>query len=104
MDGVPGEDPVRRWGQGLQPLPESWTAADELEPDDELDLLLETLIVQGRRVQELVPDCIGLSLAVLSQGVTLTLVASGRDIALLDAIQYLHSGPCVRAAATGERT
>lgn len=49
-------------------------------------------------VTALVPDCIGLSIAWIDQGVTFTLVASDQDIAVLDALQYLTDGPCVTAA------
>ena len=51
----------------------------------------------GRRVRELVPDCVGLSLASREHGVTFTLVASESFIAALDGLQYLDGGPCVTA-------
>jgi hypothetical protein len=96
-DAHPLERP--RFGHGLQPLPETRAAIDELEPAEEVEDVLLHLIDQGRRVRELVPDCVGLSLASTTAGVTLTLVASDRDIAVLDAVQYLDSGPCLEAAA-----
>jgi GAF domain-containing protein len=88
----------RRWGEGLQPIPETRQAINELEPGDEIEDVLLDLIEHGRHVRELVPDCVGVSLATVERGVTLTLVASDRDIALLDALQYLDAGPCVEAA------
>jgi hypothetical protein len=88
----------RRWGAGLQPILETRQAINELEPGDEIEDLLLDLIEHGWRVRELVPDCVGLSLAAIERGVTLTLVASDREIALLDALQYLDTGPCVEAA------
>jgi GAF domain-containing protein len=92
----------RRWGAGLQPLAETRDAIDELDPTGEANAdLLDDLLDRGRRVRELVPDCVGLSLALAARGVTLTLVASDRDAAVLDAIQYLDAGPCVDAAAAG---
>jgi GAF domain-containing protein len=60
-----------------------------------------TLLAMGRRVQELVPECVGLSLALLDDGLTLTLVASDLRAAGVDAAQYLEGGPCV--AAVDER-
>jgi hypothetical protein len=100
---TPRKDPAwRRWGEGLQPLPETREAIDELEPVEEIDDVLEDLLERGRRVRELVPDCVGLSLAITRHGVTLTLVASDLDIAILDALQYLDSGPCVESAASEE--
>jgi GAF domain-containing protein len=100
---TPRKDPAwRRWGEGLQPLPETREAIDELEPVDEVEDVLEDLLERGRRVREMVPDCVGLSLATMTHGVTLTLVASDLDIAILDALQYLDAGPCVEAAARAE--
>jgi hypothetical protein len=89
----------RRFGQGLEPLPETRAAIDELEPAGEIEDLLLHLIEQGRQVRALVPDCVGVSLASFASGVTLTLVASDRDIAVLDAVQYLDDGPCIQAAS-----
>ena len=57
----------------------------------------------GRRVEELVPECVGLSLAVLEGGLTFTLVASDLQAAALDAAQYLDGGPCVDAVEEGRR-
>jgi GAF domain-containing protein len=56
-----------------------------------------TLAHLGREAQRLVPDCTGLSLTVLEDGVPITLVASSNQSALLDAMQYLDGGPCVEA-------
>jgi GAF domain-containing protein len=79
----------------MEPIPETREAIDELEPlaadDDHLDQLVE----KSRRVQELVPDCLGLSLASTAHGITFTLVASAAEIAVLDAVQYLAGGPCL---------
>ena len=83
----------RRWGDGLEPIPETRLAINELEPSDDIDNLLLDLLDQGRRVRDLVPDCVALSLATLAQGVTMTLVASDRDIAILDALQHLDPDP-----------
>jgi GAF domain-containing protein len=55
----------------------------------------------GKLVQALVPECVGLSLALMDQGLTLTLVASTAEVASLDAVQYLDGGPCVDAAEQG---
>src|SRR4051812_19077785 len=87
---------------GLQPLPETRDAINELEPVGEEEDLLEQLLEQGRRVRELVPDCVGLSLAWLADQITFTLVASDLEIALLDGLQYVDDGPCV-AAVHAER-
>jgi GAF domain-containing protein len=52
----------------------------------------------GRKAKRVVPECVGLSLASLQDGITLTLVATSDEIAVLDAVQYLDGGPCVQAA------
>ena len=85
----------------MSPIPETREAIDELEPlaDDDL---LEALLDRGRRVRVLVPDCVGLSLAMSEHGVTFTLVASDDEIAVLDAVQYLQDGPCL-LTARGDR-
>lgn len=55
----------------------------------------------AERVQALVPDCLGMSIAVMEEGLAFTLVASDDEIAVLDAIQYVVGGPCVAAVEAG---
>jgi transcriptional regulator with GAF, ATPase, and Fis domain len=79
----------------LEPIPQTVAAARELgryQPD--LDILGSLQATAGR-VQALVPDLVGMSLAWLDHGVSFTLVASDAEIAVLDAVQYLAGGPCV---------
>ena len=85
----------------MKPMPETIEAIEEFGPFEDNDLLRE-LRERGALVMELVPDCVGLSLASTAHGVTLTLVATVLEIAALDAIQYLFGGPCV-GAAQGQR-
>jgi hypothetical protein len=67
------------------------------------DRHLETSITRmGRRVREIVPECLALSLGLLEEGLTFTLVSETREAALLDAIQYVDGGPCVDATTSGE--
>ena len=51
--------------------------------------------------REIVPEVVGLSLALVEENLTFTLVASSDVIAELDAVQYLDGGPCVDAADRG---
>jgi GAF domain-containing protein len=67
-------------GMEMKPIPETREAIDELEPLAD-DHLLDRLLAAGRQVNELVPDCVGLSLATAEHGVTFALVASEPDIA-----------------------
>ncbi|MBA2464691.1 MAG: GAF domain-containing protein [Nocardioidaceae bacterium] len=61
-----------------------------------------TLIEMGDAAKEVVPQCVGLSLASIVDGLTFTLVATSDEIAALDAIQYLDGGPCVVSAHENE--
>jgi GAF domain-containing protein len=82
----------------MEPLPETVEAIEEYGPfgTEDGDLVAE-LRERGRRVQEIVPDCLGFSIASEEHGVTFTVMADDRDVAVLDAVQYLSGGPCVAA-------
>jgi GAF domain-containing protein len=54
------------------------------------------------RVRRIVPDLVGLSVGIVEDQVTLTLVASTDELAGLDAVQYADDGPCVAAATDWE--
>jgi len=80
----------------MEPIPETVEAIDEYGPFGTAGVdLIADLRERGRLVQDLVPDCIGFSLASQEHGVTFTLVADEADVAVLDAVQYLSDGPCV---------
>ncbi|MCZ4500653.1 MAG: antitermination regulator [Marmoricola sp.] len=53
-------------------------------------------------VQSVVPECVGLSLALHGHGLTFTLVASDEETAALDAVQYLDGGPCIASVDRAE--
>ena len=82
---------------GMEPIPETFEALEEFGAYLYDDDLLTELGRMGARVQEIVPDCVGLSLAYREHGVTFTLVATDEITAALDALQYLDDGPCVTA-------
>lgn len=84
--------------QRLHPIPESRAAEDDYGPLiwGDTDLLEQLERVSGL-VREVVPSCIGLSLSLRAEGVTLTLVATSEQVALLDSMQYVDGGPCVTA-------
>ena len=86
----------------MEPIPESLRAAEELDPGVDEIQLLDELRTHSERVTQLVPDCLGMSVAIKDLGVTLTLVSTSRQAAVLDAMQYLNSGPCVEAAEQGD--
>ena len=82
----------------MEPISETRQAVEEfgsLWPDD--GDLLWALQRSAERVRDLVPDCVGFSLASTERGVTFTLMATDDEIAVLDALQYLGGGPCVES-------
>jgi GAF domain-containing protein len=87
--------------RGMEPIPETTKAVDEFGPFSEGDLL-QTLKWQSQQVRAIVPDCVGLSLSSAAAGVTFTLVSSVEEVALLDALQYIAGGPCLKAVETQE--
>lgn len=85
----------------MRPIKETVTAANELSAYAGHDVL-RRLQDSADEVEQIVPDCVGLSLAARDlQGITLTMLASDAQVALLDALQYLGGGPCVEALETG---
>lgn len=81
----------------MEPIPETREVLEQLDNEGSTEVST-ALFRTDRQVREIVPECVGLSLAVLRDGLTLTLVASSEAMAALDAIQYLDGGPCVDAA------
>ena len=86
----------------MKPIPQTIEALEQISRTTGETELLADLQRMADRVQEVVPDCVGLSIAWLDQGVTFTMVASDPELALLDALQYLAGGPCIAAVELGE--
>ena len=86
----------------MEPLPETDEALDEYLEEKDTDLRA-TLLELGRNAVRLVPTCVGLSLGLVREGLTFTLVATSQEVAVIDAAQYLDGGPCVEVA-TGRET
>lgn len=80
----------------MEPVPETREALDELARYANSELAA-TLARMGERAKSIVPECVGLSLGILEDGLTFTLDATSDDPAILDAMQYLDGGPCVAA-------
>ena len=80
----------------MEPTPETSEALRELARRGDTTLGVE-LHAMASRIRALVPEVIGVSLSVVADGITLTLVASLEEFAALDAVQYLDGGPCVAA-------
>lgn len=85
----------------MEPIPETLEALREITSYlDEADLerQLRTAVA---RAEQVAPGLVGVSLALREHGLTFTLVATEEEIAALDAVQYLASGPCVDAIDLG---
>jgi hypothetical protein len=78
-------------------IPETAAALAALDETSDGSRLGDRLTQVSRRVRDVVPTCWGMSLSVVSEGLTFTLVTDDRTIAALDGVQYLQGGPCVDA-------
>jgi GAF domain-containing protein len=85
----------------LEPVPETSAALRELGKYGDT-AVADSLFAMGARMQAVVPHLVGVSLALVQEGLSFTLVASNETAARLDAIQYIDGGPCVAAGYTGE--
>jgi GAF domain-containing protein len=86
----------------VEPIKETRAALDLLTSQGDPEVGL-ALLRMGRRAREIAPACVGLSLGVLEDDLTFTLVATSEEIAALDAVQYLDGGPCVTGARNDRR-
>jgi hypothetical protein len=99
-----GTPPVDIYSGGqsvVEPVPETRETIEELAKYGDTEAAT-ALLEMSRRVTKIVPECVGLSLAVFDENLTFTLVASDAQIASLDAVQYLDGGPCIDAPHGGE--
>jgi GAF domain-containing protein len=81
----------------MEPIPETFEALEEFGAYLYDGDLLTDLGRMAARVREIVPECVGLSLAYREHDVTFTLVATDQVTAALDALQYFDDGPCLAA-------
>lgn len=81
----------------MEPIPETVEALNELDTYDDDHTLLEQLRRSADLAQSLAPGLVGFSIAARQHGVTFTVVATDDEIAALDGVQYVTSGPCVDA-------
>jgi GAF domain-containing protein len=84
----------------MEPIPETVDAVRSLGPSADGGALLTDLTRLAGLAKKIVPDLLGVSIARLDEGITFTLVATAKDVAVLDAVQYIAGGPCVDAAHT----
>ena len=84
----------------MEEIPETRLALAELSRFEDEDLTAR-FGVMANRVGALAPDCLGLTLSFMREGLAFTWVATGLDVASLDAVQYLGNGPCVESMQQG---
>ena len=104
MPGPAGPTPALVTKEVLvQPLPETSAALAALAvATDEADAaLVEQFDRAAATTRRIAPECVGLTLTFVQDGVSFTWVATDLDCAALDAIQYLDGGPCVHSVAEG---
>ncbi len=85
----------------MEPIPQTLAALDELDNDMDDTALTSGLVATAERARGVAPGLVGVSVALRRLDVTFTLVASDDEIATLDAVQYVSSGPCVDAMDLG---
>jgi hypothetical protein len=85
----------------VEPIPETLEALDEVDSYLDEGSLEQQLRTTVSRAERLAPGLVGVSLAFREHGLTFTLSATDEQIATLDAVQYVASGPCVDAVDLG---
>jgi len=86
----------------MEPIPETDEALDEYLEEDGSDLRERLSQMAGLAVG-VVPSCVGLSLELLREGLTFTLVASPEELARLGMAHHLEGDPRGDVAPTGAR-
>ena len=79
----------------MRPIPETDEALDEYLEEDGSDLRAHLSAMAATAVG-VVPSCVGLSLGLVTEGLTFTFVASAEEVALIDVA-------CLPGAATWTR-
>jgi GAF domain-containing protein len=85
----------------VEPIPPTSEAFEKLDRLGETGVQ-PALDHMSEMVRTVVPECVGLSLTLVADDITLTLVATGEPTTYLDAMQYLDGGPCVKATETNQ--
>lgn len=84
----------------MEPVPGTQEALTGLAATGDT-AVADAVITLGERAKEIVPECVGLSLTFLQDGLTFTLEATSDEMAVIDAVQYLDGGPCVEELERG---
>jgi GAF domain-containing protein len=87
----------------VQPLPETSDAltALALATDGDDAALVDEFGRAAAAARRIAPECVGLTLSFVQDGLSFTWVTTDQQYADLGAIQYLDGGPCVEAVGAG---
>jgi GAF domain-containing protein len=88
------------WVDVVEPIAESLEALTRLSHDAED--LAENLRQTASRVVQAVPECVAISISHFEGDLTFTLVTTSDELRVVDAAQYLDSGPRESAAIDGD--
>ena len=83
----------------MEPTSETHEALQALQRYGD-DAVAQELASLGRAAREVIPELVGLSLSLVEEALTFTLVAEA-ELSRVDAMQYLDDGPCVAAVREG---
>jgi GAF domain-containing protein len=85
----------------VEPIRETRDVLGDMVGEGQTELAA-ALVRMGRDASRIVPELVGLSLGVVDDELTFTLEATDREVAAIDAVQYLDGGPCVRGGHAPE--
>jgi GAF domain-containing protein len=94
--GICAEMDAGRDAMDLQPVAETREAFDRLGAFDNGNME-SSVMHMAHRVREIAPDCVAMSLSVVDGDLTFTVAVDRPGASLLDAVQYLDGGPCLKA-------
>ena len=88
----------------MRPLPETTAALTALVRGSGSGggELVERFNAAAEMTRRIAPECVGITLTYLREGVSFTWVATAAEAATLDAIQYVDGGPCLTAVDDGD--
>jgi GAF domain-containing protein len=86
----------------LRALPETRAALSELSKYEDEDLN-DSFDRLASEVQQLAPDCAGLTISYLREGLAFTWLSTAVELSALDGVQYLDGGPCLAALEDKDR-
>jgi GAF domain-containing protein len=83
----------------VEPIPETRELLELLKVGPDSDRLESWLYSRAQQVAALIPDCVGVSIALFGEeAVTFTFVITAESLRLIDAAQFLDGGPCQESA------